>query len=185
MLRYYITDRKAAGGIPGLLDSIARNLHLGVDYIQIREKDLGVGGLMALVHAALALPNPNGTRILLNHRTDLALACGAHGVHLTSDDVPTRQLRSIAPPGFLIGVSCHSLGDVRAAGCADFVVFGPVFYTPSKASYGEPAGLGALREACRTATVPVLALGGINEQNADSCIQAGAAGVAAIRMFQS
>ncbi len=185
MLRYYITDRKPLGGIPELLDAIARNLARGVDYIQIREKDLGVADLLALGRAALALPNPHGTRILMNHRTDLALACGAHGVHLTSDDVPPCHIRRITPPGFVIGVSCHSVHDLRAAASADFAVFGPVFYTPSKASYGEPAGLEALGEACRTAAIPVLALGGIDEQKAESCIQAGAAGIAAIRMFQS
>ena len=184
MLRYYITDRKPLGGIPELLDSIARNLARGVDYIQIREKDLGVRELLELGRAALSLPNPHGTRILLNHRTDLALACGAHGVHLTSDDVPPCHIRAITPAGFIIGVSCHSVDEVRAASTADFVVFGPVFYTPSKASYGEPAGLESLAEACRAATIPVLALGGIDERNTAQCIQAGAAGVAAIRMFQ-
>ncbi|HWR53594.1 MAG TPA: thiamine phosphate synthase [Bryobacteraceae bacterium] len=185
MLRYYITDRKPLGGIPELLEAIACNLARGVDYIQIREKDLAVAELLALTRAALALPNPQGTRILVNHRTDLALACGAHGVHLTSDDVPPCRVRAITPPEFIIGVSCHSVEEVRTAAGADFAVFGPVFYTPSKASYGDPAGLDKLAEACRATTIPVLALGGIDERTAERCVEAGAAGVAAIRMFQA
>lgn len=185
MLRYYITDRKALGGIPALLDAIGRNLARGVDYVQIREKDLLVRELMELAKAALRLPNPGGTRILINHRTDLALACGAHGVHLTSDDVPAARVRAIAPPGFSIGVSCHSAGAVRAAASADFVVFGPVFWTPSKAAYGLPAGLPALSEVCRISPVPVLALGGVDHSNAADCVAAGAAGIAGIRIFQA
>jgi len=186
MLRYYITDRKSAGGARALLDLIAANVALGVDRIQIREKDLPPRELAALVEAAVVLAAPCKTRILVNHRCDIALACGAHGVHLTSDDVPAGCVRAIAPPGFEIGVSCHTIDDVRAAaeGGADFAVFSPVFYTPSKAAYGPPAGLEQLRKACRAATIPVFALGGVDETNAPACIAAGAAGIAAIRMFQ-
>jgi thiamine-phosphate pyrophosphorylase len=176
MLRYYITDRRQLGGRP-LLDLIARNLAAGVERIQIREKDLPPRELMELVAAALRLPNPHGSRILVNHRTDVALACGAHGVHLTSDDVPPARVRAVAPPGFLIGISCHSAAEITAD--ADFAVFGPVF-----ASKGPPAGLAALSEACRAAPVPVFALGGVDWTNAESCVAAGAAGIAGIRMFQ-
>ncbi len=186
MLRYYITDRKSAGGTRALLDLIAANVALGVDRIQIREKDLPTRELAALVEAAVALAAPYKTRILVNHRCDIALACGAQGVHLTSDDVPAARVRAIAPPGFEVGVSCHTIDDVLAAagGGADFVVFSPVFYTPSKAAYGPPAGLERLHEACRAVTVPVLALGGVDETNAPACIAAGAAGIAGIRLFQ-
>lgn len=186
MLRYYITDRKPLGGADPLLAAIARNLALGVDYIQIREKDLPERELLELARAALALPNPAGTRILLNHRTDLALAAGAHGVHLTSDDVPVARVRAVAAPGFVVACSCHAVAEaVRAEACgADFVVFGPVFPTPSKLAYGEPVGLEKLGEACGAVRIPVLALGGVTAGNAEECLQRGAAGVAAIRMFQ-
>ena len=186
MLRYYITDRRSAGGVEAVVRCARQAMADGVDRIQVREKDLPARELCALVRRVLALPNPHGTEVLVNTRLDVALAAGANGVHLSGDSIAPREVRRIVPAGFRIGVSAHTIAEVRAAGeeGADFVVFSPIFPTISKAVYGPPAGIEKLREAASASSIPLLALGGVTRENTADCLSAGAAGVAGISLFQ-
>lgn len=187
MLRCFVTDRRSLPPNTALLDVIARNLQAGIEWIQIREKDLCARDLFVLAQNALALPNPKGSKILVNTRMDVALAAGAAGAHLPAGSPPPRVWRGLTPPGFLIGVSCHSAEEVRAAeqAGADYVVFGPVFSPRSKTSALPPRGLAGLAEAVSVVPIPVFALGGITSANAQQCLNAGAAGIAAISLYQS
>jgi thiamine-phosphate pyrophosphorylase len=186
-IRCYITDRHSlpAGAI--LIDNIARNLTDGIEWIQIRGKDLSAREVFDLTRQALSLPNPHGSIILVNTRVDVALAAGAAGAHLPAGSPAPRAWRVIAPPGFLIGVSCHTLDEVRAAQDegADYAVFGPVFSPRSKAAALEPRRIEGLAQAVRAVRIPVLALGGITATNTEDCVHAGAAGIAAISLYQS
>jgi thiamine-phosphate pyrophosphorylase len=179
-----ITDRS---NTPDVLAAIRESMAAGVTWIQIREKDLPARELARLVQRVLALPQRRETRILVNTRVDVALATGADGAHLPAGLPPPHVWRPIAPAGFLIGVSCHTVAEVRAAEQegANYVVFGPVFAPLSKRSDLEPRGLAGLSAAAGSVTIPVLALGGITRHNLEACLEAGAAGVAGISFFKT
>jgi thiamine-phosphate pyrophosphorylase len=194
----YVTDRRAlrgAGDCGGadspapLVSSIERAISAGADWIQVREKDLDARPLEAVVRAAVKVSGGRA-RIFVNDRLDVALAAGADGVHLGEASLPAARVAAwradAGRPEFSIGVSCHSVDGVRIAerAGADYVFFGPVFATPSKAPYGSPQGIERLAAACSGARIPVVAIGGITESNAGECVAAGAAGIAAIRLFQ-
>jgi len=217
VLLYYITDRKQFPGPEPrrrerLLAKIQEAAGAGVDYIQLREKDLPARELESLARDAVricreAIRQKQETKLLINSRSDVALATGPDGVHLPSGDIAASDARAIWSAALarstklktrncVIAVSCHSADEVRVAEAhgADFAVFGPVF---EKMGTSLSVGLDALRIACRRQSpgdskteavsfgnMPVLAIGGVTLQNARCCLEAGAAGIAAIRLFQ-
>jgi thiamine-phosphate pyrophosphorylase len=183
MRRYYISDSRAAGGIDRVLYFIERAIGEGVEMIQLRENHLAARELLELARRVVALAAGTGVEVLVNTRVDIALAAGADGVHLPGDSIAPARWREIVPEGFLIGASCHTIVTLQRAEAegADFAVFGPVFPSPGK---GAPIGVAGLANGVRSTRLPVYALGGINEENAVACLHAGAAGVAAISLFQ-
>ena len=169
-----------------LLKLLSAAVAARVSLIQLREKNLSALSLYELTLRAVAITRGSSTRLLVNDRADIARAAGADGVHLTTSSLEAAIVRRTFGDDFLIGVSTHSVEEVRAARAsgADFVVFGPVFQSFSKRTYGEPLGLEKLKEvAGELAPFPVIALGGIDELGASDCIRAGASGIAAIRLF--
>jgi len=262
-----VTDRSALpdaspeNSVSELIKKIAAAASAGIDWIQIREKDLSAKQLAALTHQALqaaqrhklqpvhpsspdpsqqgadqwrrlqpvqrSTPDPTqqegkpadqshslepvqrsnaspnlqpttrpiaSTRILINDRLDIAIAERAHGVHLGESSTPpsdalrvihSAQQKGLVSDDFLLGVSCHCLESAKSAQAAgvDYIIFGPIFPTPSKAVFGEPQGLTRLGELCRVISIPILAIGGITLDNASACLNSGAAGIAAIRLF--
>ncbi len=207
----YVTDRRGFHDAPQkeliepLLGKIAAVAAAGVDWIQLREKDLSAKDSAALTREALSRVSKQAhraetatripVRILVNDRLDVALSEHAGGVHLGENSLPAEEAKRLLLASqaaqshtydFLIGVSCHSLDAATSAASAgaDYIFFGPVFTTPSKAAYGAPQGLVRLAEVCSSLTIPVLAIGGITLANASSCFSAGASGIAAIRLFQ-
>jgi thiamine-phosphate pyrophosphorylase len=201
-LLYYITDRSQFCGDErarraSLLAKVAEAARAGVEYIQLREKDLSIRDLETLTRQVVerVRENSTSTRLLINSRTDVALAAGADGVHLRVEDVAPHEVRLMmeicghrpcpsTTDHFLVAASCHSQEEVIRAEseAVDFAVFAPVF-GKSNAPGVQPTGIDALREACR-AKIRVFALGGVTLENAAACLKAGAAGVAGIRLFQ-
>jgi thiamine-phosphate pyrophosphorylase len=187
-----------------LLACIASAAAAGVHWIQLREKDLAARDLAHLTRAAMARcsavnmgatnSSPSPPRIFVNDRLDVAIAERAGGIHLAENSLAVSDVRRLLRnftnesefAGFLAGVSCHSLSSAQAAAAAgaDYIFFGPIFPTPSKRIYGPAQGLKSLAEVCRGVSIPVLAIGGINTENAANCLDSGASGIAAVRMFQ-
>ncbi|HLW81251.1 MAG TPA: thiamine phosphate synthase [Candidatus Acidoferrales bacterium] len=219
MILCYVTDRhllRQSADNSALRDELLRHIErtaaAGVDWIQIREKDLHARELVELTRGAVAAAKHAGlnvtkakeksgaqggvttraaARVIVNDRVDVALAGGAAGVHLGATSAPAteviRWLRAgNAPADFMAGVSCHELSEAIAAenAGANYIFFGPIFETPSKKAFGPPQGTMRLAEICSRVHIPVLGIGGITQGNASSCLRAGAAGIAAIRMFQ-
>ena len=208
MLRYAITDRARfpdgeAAREPALLEQAARLAAAGVDFVQLREKDLEPAALAALARKLVATLHGHSPapKLLINSRADIAVAADADGVHLTSTEgsltpADVRRLYAAAGlPSPVVSVSCHTLGEVAAArwSAPTLILFGPVFEKvvadphadyPADARLSDGSGLNLLHLACAAAApVPVLALGGISPGNTGGCLAAGAAGIAAIRLF--
>ena len=177
---YLITDRAVSSRAPA--DVVEECLGAGLRAVQLREKDLEVRELLTLADTLRDATRRHGARLLVNDRADAALAARADGVQRTHTSLPVSALRAITPPGFLVGASVHSEAEAREAAAegADFVVFGPVYDTPSKRRYGPPQGLAALETVARAVGRPVLAVGGLTPARVPEVIAAGAAGVAVI-----
>ena len=180
-----MSDRRAVGERP-LVDLFGDAARAGVDLIQIRERDLDDGALVALVRAAVAAVHGTPARVIVNDRADVALAAGAAGVHLRSDSIPARRVREMAGEGFLVGRSVHDEDEaaaVDAEGGCDYLIFGTVFPSSSKPAGHQAAGLPALDRVCARVSAPVLAIGGVSIARAPDVARAGAAGIAAIQLF--
>lgn len=198
----YVTSRKNLT-VPerarSVQEKIRQAVRAGADWVQIREKEMPGRALLALTGDAIAATcaeaaqagGARGAQIIVNDRLDVAIAAGAAGVHLGEESLPVSAVSEWRragnlPAEFLIGASCHSLKAAAEAEVAeaDYIFFGPVFESPEKLRFGAPQGLEKLREVCAAVNIPVIAIGGVGSQNAQDCLQAGAAGIAAIRMFQ-
>lgn len=175
-----VTDRRRR--LP--FDQAAEAVDAGVDLIQIREPGLEAAELATLVTQVVRVAEGSRTRVVVNDRLDVAMACGAHGVHLRGDSVPPARARSIAVPGFLIGRSVHGVSEAaEVAPHVDYVIAGTVFPTSSKPGRTELLGLNGLSAIAAAVRVPVLAIGGITMDRVGEIARNGAAGVAAVSLF--
>ena len=187
-----VTDRRrlAAGAAPDaaracLAQQARRAAEAGVDLIQVRERDLEARQLAAIVTDLLAATRGTATRIIVNDRLDVALACGAAGVHLRGDSIPIDEARRLAPAGFLVGRSVHGTDEAIGAAGADYLIAGTVFASASKPADAPLLGLDGLRAIVAAVPRPVLAIGGIDETRIADVASAGAAGFAAIELFMA
>jgi thiamine-phosphate pyrophosphorylase len=178
---YLVTDRTRTAGRP-LLQVVEAALQGGVDAVQLREKDLSTAELCDLASRLRTLTRRYGARLLINDRIDVALTVGADGAHLPVNSFAPDDARRLLGAQALIGVSTHSLEQAEAAtaGGADFIVFGPVFETPSKRAFGTPVGLPALARISAKVAAPIFAIGGITVDRVESVRRCGARGVVVI-----
>ena len=177
---YLITDRKQTK-IP-LIEAVTLALKGGVRAIQLREKDLKIRELLGLAQEIREITKRFSARLFINDRVDVAVAVDADGIHLGKESMPPAAVRKIVGKRLLIGVSTHTLEEAQAAqtGGADFITFGPVFFTPSKAEFGDPVGLEPLNMVKKAVSMPVFAIGGIKSGNTNQIIDSKADGVAVI-----
>lgn len=178
---YLITDRHQTGNRL-LSEVVEQALAGGVRAVQLREKDLSARELYSVAQTLREITKRYDAYFFINDRIDVALAVDADGVHLGVQSLPPQIARKLVGPHKLIGASTHSLREVQAAveGGVDFVVFGPVFFTPSKAKYGTPVGLEALRAIRAHTTLPLYAIGGISQENVAQIASLGVDGIAVI-----
>ena len=180
MIVCLVTDRRRADPVM----QARLGAEVGIDLIQVRERDLGAAALATIVTRVLEAVRGTRTRVVVNDRLDVAIACGAHGVHLRSDSIPVLAARSLAPRRFLIGRSVHVVGEAsRAATGADYLIAGTVFATSSKPDVTPLLGIDGLRAVVHAVTVPVLAIGGVTTGRLDAIAGAGAGGIAGIGLF--
>ncbi|MBM4120640.1 MAG: thiamine phosphate synthase [Nitrospira sp.] len=183
---YLVTDRHQTNGRP-LVPLIEQAVAGGLRVVQLRERDLDAPALLTLARDVQVAIKSSKALLLINDRVDVALACGAAGVHLRSDSLPVGVARKLLGAARIIGVSTHSVDEaVRAeAEGADFVVVGPIYDTPSKREYGAPLGVQSLEEAARRCRIPVLAIGGITPARLPEVKRAGASGAAVVSSILS
>jgi thiamine-phosphate diphosphorylase len=174
-----LTPASGPDAIAAWLVRVGAAIQAGVTLVQIREPRLEARALCDLTAAAVRAASGTRTRIVVNDRLDAAIAAGAHGMHLKEQSVPAVRVRAIAPPPFIVGQSSHD--PAAAVEGVDYLIFGTVFPTLSKP--GVDVGVRALQAAVSRATVPVLAIGGVNEERLPAVRAAGAAGFAAIGFF--
>lgn len=177
---YLITDRKACAPRP-LPDVVEEACSRGIKAIQLREKDLNGRELFKLANQLREITVRHNARLFINDRADIAMAAGADGVHCREQSLSPQTIKQLNSD-FIVGASVHSVARAKRAARegADFLLFGPVFYTASKAQYGEPQGLDQLEKVVEAVSVPVIGVGGITPQRTKSCMKNGAAGVAGI-----
>lgn len=178
---YLITDRHQTGGRP-LAEVVRRALEGGVRAVQLREKDLSGAGLYRLARELRRLTSDFDARLIINDRPDIAQVAGADGVHIGVNSLPVAAVRRLLGEGKTIGYSAHEIDEALSAQAegADFVTFGPLYHTPSKAAYGEPCGVRKLADAASALHIPVIALGGISLATVAEALSADVRGIAVI-----